>query len=1038
MQTGPLSQQLTPLLRKHAIFSLLDDDKLAELIQKFDMIAVSMGETIIREGDPGDSAYLVYSGKVRALKEGPAGKPLTLGLLSAGDLFGEHAMLTDEVRSASCRAAEDSVLFRIQRADFQKLLHDNPALRPYFDRFLQQRSLINFLRLTTFLGALPAQQVLALLDQLEERSFPNGATIIQEGEAGDQLYIIKSGEVRVSRGRQGEERVLSYLGAGDYFGERALICNQPRSASVVALADTDCYSLSRPNFEGLLLLAPQLKEQLTRAIERYHLSDELEEKFGPPTPAVAEKPLGTPADEMPQPTPIELQPGNQEQRPRTWWRFWQRYPWVPQHDETDCGAAALGMIARCHGLRLSRGRLREVAQVGREGTSMFNLAAAAESIGFACRAVTTDYGHLSGLALPAVAHWQASHFIVLYEVTATHVVVGDPAVGIVTLARAEFEQGWAGKLLLLTPTPRLRTPQPSHGVFRPFWPFLLPFKYVFLQIILASLLLAAFQLGIPLFIENVVDRTLASSDVHLLNMLLGGMLVVVAVYLATLCFRQYGLLHIAGRLSPQMTAGLFQHLLQLPLRYLHSRRVGDLLVRFEDNRRLLNLMAGKALTLGLDALLVPLGLGLMWHYSGRLTLVALLVLLCCVGLTLFFSSRLKRHRQKALEQEARVASMVAESMQAIRAIKDAGAETIMSRRFEGLVAEKADAEFHARRLEMIRDGLSRTLHLLGATLLLWFGAHLVLKGELTVGQFMAFQGLVVLLGIPLVGLLGLWDELQHGLLSLYRLSDLLEARPEQGSDKRAIRVPRLGGHIEFQDVSFRYDADGRDVLSHIDLHIQPGQTVALVGRPGAGKTTLTMLLQRFLAPTEGKILLDGRDASSLELRSLREHIGVVTAEPPIFWGTVRENIALANPTAPLDRVTEAAKLAQADGFIRALPRGYETVLGARGVGLSPGQRQQIGLARTLLKDPQILVLDEVTATLDPESQQAIEANLPAILHHRTAIVIPHHRTTVPSADVIVVLDEGRIVEMGTHRELLDRKGLYYYLGRLNGSSFDDS
>jgi ABC-type multidrug transport system fused ATPase/permease subunit len=260
----------------------------------------------------------------------------------------------------------------------------------------------------------------------------------------------------------------------------------------------------------------------------------------------------------------------------------------------------------------------------------------------------------------------------------------------------------------------------------------------------------------------------------------------------------------------------------------------------------------------------------------------------------------------------------------------------------------------------------------------------------------------------------------------------------QGKDKRAIRAPRLCGHIEFQDVSFRYDADGRDVLSHVDLQIQPGQTVTLVGRPGAGKTTLTMLLQRFLPPTEGKVLLDGRDASSLELRSLRRQIGVVTAKPPIFCGTVRENIALADPAVPLDRVTEAAKLVQADAFIRALPWGYETAIGGRGVGLLPGQRLQIGLARALLKDPPILVLDEITATLDPEWQQAIEANPPAILRNRTAIVIPHRRPTVPSADAIVVLDEGRLVEIGTHRELLERKGPYYYLGRLSGSSLDES
>jgi subfamily B ATP-binding cassette protein HlyB/CyaB len=1041
MQTGPLDQKLKSLLQQHAFFSLLEDDKIEQLIEKFEMTAFSMGETIIREGEPGDCAYLIYSGKVRAFQRSKLGKPITLGMLSAGDLFGERAILEHEPRSASCRAAEDAVLFRIGRQDFQKLLEDHPLLIPYFQRFLQQRAVINFLRVATVLGSVPATEVIALLDQLEECSYPSGAVIVREGEPGDRVYIIKSGEVKVVREQAGAgagagaESVLDYLGEGDYFGERALLLEEPRSASVVALSDTACYSLRRQQFQNLLTLAPRLKEQLARGIERYLIREKLADKFGSEPSAVPgpsalieeQLPPDAQAGEIPRLPEAGPPPLGQPPRPRPWLRFWKRYPWVKQYGETDCGAAVLAMVARYHGIALSVAGLREKANIGREGASMLNLAAAAESIGFDCRAVATEPGQLAGLPLPAVAHWKGYHYLVVYEVNARQVILGDPAVGLISMDRGEFERDWTRRLLLLTPTPRLANNPPAPSVWKILSPLVLPFKHLFLPLILVSLLLSCFPLTIPIATQLVVDHALAWQDPNLLNVVLGGMLLVIVLYLATSFLRQYLFHHVSQKLRLHLAADLFRRLLQLPLHFFLARRTSDVRARFEDNRRLQEMLAGKPLLLLLDCLAVLLGLGLMLYYNASLTLIALVAFLFSVGLTLVLGPRGKHSWQRAVEQGAQVELLLVESLEAIRAIKDATAEALLQRKLERLVRQQTDLERQGRRWDLVTDGLSRTMQLLAATSVLCYGAHLVLDRELTVGQWLAIQMLVAMIGPSALALLELGLDLRRSLRSLEALNDLYEAEPEQSAKLRTVPLPRVRGHITFQDVSFHYHPGEQDVLSHINLVIQPGQTVALVGRPGAGKTTLTLLLQRFYQPTSGTVLVDGVDLAAVEVRSLREQISGVAGETPILSGTVHENIALADPRAPLNRVMEAAKLAQAHDFVLALPQGYETLLGGTGMSLTPDQRQRLGIARAVFKQPQIMILDEATSALDPQTEESILRNVSAFLERPTTLIVTNRWATIQHADVLVVLDEGQLVRVDTQRDLLSEKGLYDYL-----------
>ena len=492
-----LYAQLKELLKQHVIFSILSDEESEQLAEKVELATFAMGEAIITEGEPGDCAYLIYSGRVRVFRE-LKGKPLTLGTCSNGDLFGETALLHDETRNASVRAADDVVLLRISRDSFSELLDGRPELRGYLERLMQDHAVVNFLRLATFLGQLPARQITVLLDQLKPCSFGKDETVFRQGQPADRLYIIRSGEVKVVSEENGRQRLLNHLGEGDYFGERALILEEPRLASVIATQPTECFSLSRENFHELLKMAPQIKEQLQRRIEQYHIDAELEQKFGARPPARVERQrltYRTSEEGVVEPTEAEPAAPAVRQKLRGRRGLFRKYPWIRQQEETDCGAACLAMISRYYGIRLSVGRLREVANVGREGASMYNLANGAEQIGYVTRAIRTDDAHLEGLELPAIAHWKGYHYVVLYEVRGDRVIVGDPGIGLLKMSREEFNEGWTGRLLSLSPTSRLEENAPAKTTLGRYLPFFAPYRFLLFEVLIASVILEVLQLA---------------------------------------------------------------------------------------------------------------------------------------------------------------------------------------------------------------------------------------------------------------------------------------------------------------------------------------------------------------------------------------------------------------------------------------------------------------------------------------------------------------------------------------------------------------
>lgn len=1018
--------QLKELLRKHVVFSILEDKEIEQLIKRMEMVSYAMGENIVKQGETGDCAYLIFSGRVRVFHETQDGKQVTLGTLSRGDIFGEQSIIKQEVRSASIRASEDVVAFRIDRADFEKLLKDKPELQSYFEKFIQEKAIVNFLRLATFMEALPPRQIVSLLEQLEERSFKEGEIIVKQGDTGDRLYIVKSGEAKVLIKRDGKEELVSYLGEGDYFGELALIRDEPRAATIIATQDTKCFSLNRHNFDQLIESAPKVKEQLIKRIEQYHIDEELEKKFGV-SPAARLERRQLAYEKVKEEGKKKEKDKTAEVKPKKRPRFFRKYPWIRQHDETDCGAASLAMVSRHYGVQLSVGRLRDLANVGREGASMYSLAKAAESVGYTTRAVKTDYSYLSELELPAIAHWKGYHYIVLYESSQDHVIVGDPAIGLIKMKRQEFEAGWTGRLLLLTPTPRLEEVEEEKTTFKRFAPLLKPYKVLLMEVLLASLILDLLGLASPVFTQTIVDKVLVHQNVSMLNIILGGMLIIGLFQMTTGLLRQYLLIHISNKLSLRMSSDLFNQIMKLSMRYFRSRKIGDLLTRFRDNVKIRNILTGAAISTLLDSVMVFVYLGLMFYYNAKLTGAALIFIPMFVLLTLIFTPILKRNNQRMFEKQAVSQSALIESIKSIETIKTCTAEMSTRWKYDNLLVQNVNTAFHGAKLNMVMGSISTTLKTLSNTFILWYGAHLVINAEMTVGQLMAFQSLIGMVMAPIMGLIGMWQTLQDALLSLQRLNDIYSAEPEQDPKQQLIHLPRIRGNIKFENASFRYNPDDKNILTNIKLEVQPGQTLAIVGRSGSGKTTLVSLLQRFYLPTEGRILVDGHDIAMIDVQSLRSQIGMVLQENTIFTGTIRENISTADTEASLDRVIDAAKLANAHDFITSFPMGYETVVGEIGINLSGGQKQRVAIARALLSDPRIIIFDEATSSLDTESEKAIQENMEAVLKDRTALIIAHRLSTIQNADMIIVLDEGVIVEQGNHRELLERKGLYYYL-----------
>ena len=700
----------------------------------------------------------------------------------------------------------------------------------------------------------------------------------------------------------------------------------------------------------------------------------------------------------------------------------KRVPFVQQNTASDCGAASLTMVLAYHGKHLRLDDVRKVTGFGRDGADAQALLSAARVFGLRGRGVKVEeVEDLRFLPSGSILHWQFNHFLVFERLTPEGAELVDPAGGRRRVARDELGRSFTGVALAFEPGEDFEPQEGESRRWGRFFKILREHSAVLQRIVVTSGMVQLFALAVPLLIGALVDRVIPRGDIQLLGILGAGLAVIVGFSFLSTLLRSFLLLYLRTHLDARMTLDFLDHLVDLPYAFFQQRSAGDLIMRMGSNATVREILTSGALSGVLDGLMVTLYLILLLAASPTMGVLVLLLGAFRVTLFLFTRKKTRDLMSRSLQTEARSQSYQVNLLAGIETLKAAGAEHRSVEQWSHLYVDVLNISLSRGRLQAWVDSTLTALGTASPLVVLVWGGVQVLQGQLTLGTMLALNALAAGFLTPLSTLIS--NAFQFQLLGSYmdRLEDVLETPREQ--DPATVKpAPRLKGGIRLENVSFRYGPMAPLAVQDVSIDISPGRFVALVGRSGAGKSTLASLLVGLYSPTDGRILFDGLDLKELELRSVRRQVGVVPQHPYLFGTSLRANITLSDPTLPLARAVEAAKLAHIHDDVIQMPMGYETILADGGASLSGGQRQRIALARALVHRPAILLLDEATSSLDTRTERAIQGELEAL--RATRIVIAHRLSTIREADLILVMDEGRLVEQGRHEDLLALGGVY--------------
>ena len=638
----------------------------------------------------------------------------------------------------------------------------------------------------------------------------------------------------------------------------------------------------------------------------------------------------------------------------------------------------------------------------------------------------------SRLQTPCVIKWKES-FALILKSSQEGILLASPNEGLINISSDNFKNNFEDEINVLLLEKTKETPQKIFNL-NWFWPAIQKYKVVLIQVLIASFVVQLFTLGNPLLIQVIIDKVISQRSLDTLQVLGIALLFVTLIEGILGSLKTFLFAETTNRIDQKLGSEVIDHLLRLPLNYFDKRPVGELGSRIDELQKIREFLTGQALSTILDAIFSVIYILVMFIYSSLLTLIALIVVPIQIAITLLGAPLFRRQFRQAAEDNAKTKSHLVEVITSIQTVKSQNIETISRWKWQQLYSKYITRSFERTVSGTTIGQISQVLQKISQLLVLWVGATLVLKGQLTLGQLIAFRIISSYVTQPLLRLSTIWQNIQELRVSFERLGDVIDTPQESDDlDKQKIPMPPVNGKVRFEDVTFSFDKNNSYVLNNVSFEIDKGQFVGIVGESGSGKSTLMKLLSRLYSPNVGKVKIDNYDINKVELYSLRRQIGIVPQEPILFSGTVMENIALTQSEASNDEIIKAAKLAEAHDFIMNLPFGYSTEVGERGSSLSGGQRQRIAIARTLLNKPNILILDEATSALDYNTEKKLCDNLINNLKNNTVFFITHRLATIKNSDLIIVMHDGKLDEMGTYKELMSNKGRYYALESQQGN-----
>ncbi len=704
---------------------------------------------------------------------------------------------------------------------------------------------------------------------------------------------------------------------------------------------------------------------------------------------------------------------------------------IKQHDITDCGAACLASISAHHNLEIPIARIRQYAGTDKKGTNVLGLIEAAQKLGFEAKGVRGELDSLFKIPKPTIAHLvvkkQLQHYVVIYEVTKTYIKIMDPGTGkLHKKTHKEFQDEWTGVLVLLLPDESFKTGNEKVFVLKRFWFLLKPHKYILIQAFVGAIIFTLLGFSTAIYIEKITDFVLVGGNTKLLNLLSIIMVILLILKVLIGVFKDVFLIKTGQQIDVRLILGYYKHLLKLPQQFFDTMRVGEIISRINDAVKIRTFINGVALNLAVNVLIVIFSFGLMFTYYWKLALIMLAIIPFYIVIYAIVNKLNKKTERKVMEKAADLESQLVESLNSVGTIKRFGLESFANIKTETRFISLLNTGYKSALNSVFSGTSSSTLSQGFTIILLWSGSYFVINREITPGELMSFYAIIGYFTGPIASLVGANKQIQNALIAADRLFEIMDLEREETENKFKLTADKIGD-ISFKNVSFRYGTRV-EVFKDFNLTIKKGNITAIVGESGSGKSTLISLLQNMYPLQNGTISIGDFDLQYIENNSLRQLVSVVPQKIDLFAGNVIENIAVGEFEPNMERILSICKNIGILEFIESLPNGFNTYLGENGASLSGGQKQRIAIARALYKQPEILVLDEATSSLDSTSENYIQHTIQNLrAQQKTIVLIAHRLSTVVNADEIIVLNNGKVLEQGSHSYLFEEKGEYYNL-----------